>query len=313
MSAEILIIGSINMDMVVSANRLPEMGETIMGKSYTTYPGGKGANQAIAAARMGGLVKMIGCVGKDAFGASLLENLTANNVDITSVGEDSNSSTGTALITVDDEGRNTIIVVPGANHALLPRDLDRFESVIAGAKLIVLQMEIPLVTVVYAVSMAKKHKIPVMLNPAPAQRLKADLLVNIEFLIPNETELAILTGIPVSTLPEIRKAAEIMLTFGVKRLLLTRGDKGAYYLDSQKEIILPAFAVRAVDTTAAGDAFIGALVVAFAHGEEMNVAIRSGLAAGALAVTKAGAQTSLPTQQELEVFLRNNKLPGGDK
>ena len=128
MSAEILIIGSINMDMVVSANRLPEMGETIMGKSYTTYPGGKGANQAIAAARMGGLVKMIGCVGKDAFGASLLENLTANNVDITSVGEDSNSSTGTALITVDDEGRNTIIVVPGANHALLPRDLDRFES-----------------------------------------------------------------------------------------------------------------------------------------------------------------------------------------
>ncbi len=312
MSAEIIVIGSLNMDLVVSAERLPGTGETIMGKSFATFPGGKGANQAIAAARLGGSVKMVGRVGSDTFGKSLLKNLIINNVDITAVGEDSKSSTGTALITVDNQGTNTIIVVPGANHALLPRDLDEVESQIVCSKLVVLQMEIPIETVAHAIDLAKKHKIPVMLNPAPAQHLEKGVLAGIDFLIPNESELAILTGLPVSTMLEIRAAAEKMLQIGVKRLLMTRGDAGVYYIDNQKEIIYPAYTVQAVDTTAAGDAFIGALAVAFVKGEEMDSAIRDGLAAGALAVTRAGAQTSLPTLQELEHFLKDQNIPGGD-
>jgi ribokinase len=312
MSAEIIVIGSLNMDLVVSAARLPGTGETIMGESFAIYPGGKGANQAIAAARLGGSVKMVGCVGRDTFGESLLDNLTSNNVDITAVGKDSNSSTGIALITVDNQGSNTIIVVPGANHALLPHDLDGVESIIASSSLVVLQMEIPIETVAHAIDLAKKHKIPVMLNPAPAQQMEKEVLAGIEFLIPNESELAILSGLPVSTMLEIRAAAEKMLQIGVKRLLMTRGDDGVYYVDYQAEIILPAYSVQAVDTTAAGDAFIGALAVAFVNGEEMDAAIRYGLAAGALAVTKAGAQTSLPTKQELELFLKDQRTPGGD-
>lgn len=199
MNADIVVIGSLNMDMVVVSSRHPQIGETILGESFSTYPGGKGANQAIAAARLGGSVKMVGCVGQDAFGQSLLDNLSSNQVDISLVRRDKSDSTGIALITVDSVGKNTIIVVPGANHHITPHDLDEMEMAISTANLVILQIEIPLETVAYAIQLAGKHAIPVILNPAPAQPLSDDILAGVDYLIPNESELALLTGQPAVT------------------------------------------------------------------------------------------------------------------
>ncbi len=303
MKSNILVIGSLNMDMVVVAPRHPQVGETILGNSYATYPGGKGGNQAVAAARMSGNVTMIGCVGRDDFGRSLLDNLMNNQVNTSAIKETDVTHTGTAMITVDSQGKNSIIVVPGANYQLLPADMDLIEPVIASARLVVLQLEVPLITVSHAIEIACKHRIPVILNPAPAQPLPEDLLRKIDYLIPNETELGLLTGMPVETLAEIESACQRLVARGVKGVVLTRGEKGAYYQDKQKQLNISSYAVQAVDTTAAGDAFIGGFASSILEGKEVRSAIMYGCAAGALACTKAGAQTSLPTRQEVEGFL----------
>lgn len=309
MSGEILVIGSLNMDQVVVTPRLPLMGETVLGNSYSTYPGGKGANQAIAAARLGASVRMVGCIGQDTFGQSLRENLVTNKVDVSQLKVSPNISTGTALITVDQSGRNTIIVVPGANFDLLGQDIDALEKTMEGVSLVVVQMEIPLATVWESILLAKKHAIPVVLNPAPANTIPDEILNGLDYLIPNDSELSLLTNRPTGTLPEIRSACAFLLSKGVKRVILTRGEDGCYYVEKEGEILLPAFIVDSVDSTAAGDAFIGGFASSIDKGKDIQSALITGAAAGALSVTRAGAQTSLPTRQELENFLqiRNNQ------
>ena len=304
MSKKILVIGSLNMDLVVVASRHPQVGETILGRSFNTYPGGKGANQAIAAARLGASVQMIGCVGEDTFGQALQENLSKNGVGCTLLKITKNSKSGIALITVDQTGKNSIIVVPGANHNLLPDDLEALEKDIAAAGMVILQMEIPLDTVWKSIRMARMHDVPVLLNPAPANSIPDEYLGGLDYLVANESELNSITGLPTHTLPLIIKAVKVLKTKGVKRVILTRGEHGCYYMDRETEYKISSYKVNPIDTTAAGDAFIGGFAHSLVLGENVQDALRTGVAAGALAVTKAGAQTSLPTRQEFECFLK---------
>lgn len=306
MSADILVVGSLNMDLVVYTPRHPSAGETLLGTSFATYPGGKGANQAIAAARLGASVQMIGCVGQDDFGSELIRNLTANGVDATHVLRAGDARSGTALITVDSQGENRIIVVPGANHRLAPADLDHLESVFAQAKILVLQMEIPLPTIQRAVELAKQRRLRVVLNPAPAQAIPSELLEKVDFLIPNEGELSILTGLPTDTAESVRRSAVLLRDLGVARVLVTRGAQGIYYISQDEEFWLSAYPVHAVDTTAAGDAFIGGFAAALARGQSIREASLVGCAAGAIAATRPGAQPSLPTLSEVETFMKEN-------
>jgi ribokinase len=298
MSGHIAIVGSLNMDLVVRAARHPLPGETILGGDFITCPGGKGANQAVAAARLGGRVKMVGRVGVDAFGDLMLRTLTQDGVDISDVARDQEAPTGVALITVDATGQNTIVVASGANARVTPEDVVAAERVFVGASVLVLQLECPLAVATRAIELALRHGVQVVLNPAPAQPLDADLLAHIDYLIPNQTELALLTGLD-ATDPAVSRLQEL----GVRRIILTLGKDGALVVESKSRIHLPAHPVTVVDTTAAGDAFIGAFAVALAEGRSTREAAKWGNAAGALSVTRVGAQPSLPTRAELEGFL----------
>jgi ribokinase len=303
MSAEILVIGSMNMDLVVSTDRRPNVGETILGNTFSTYPGGKGANQAVAAARLGAQVRMIGCVGQDDFGDTLLQNFQNNYVDTTYVKRSQTRETGIALITVDRDGENSIIVIPGANHNLQPDDLNQLESEFTPAGILLIQLEIPLAVVVHAIRLGHKHKMSIILNPAPAQPLPDDLYPLLDYLIPNESELSLLTGCPDVGEAAIRSCAVLLRDKGLRNLLLTRGEAGTWLFTPKREAQLGAFPVQVVDTTAAGDAFIGGFATALAEGQSVDKAIRFGSAAGALAVTRPGAQTSLPNRAEVDQFL----------
>ncbi len=289
------------MDLVVRAPRLPRVGETILGSDFRTFPGGKGANQAVAAARLGHAVKMIGRVGNDAFGETLLATVAKDGVDITHVRRDPQAATGVALIIVEEQGDNAIVVAPGANARLTPQDIHAAEEIFKGASVLLLQLECPLSAVAHAIQLARQHQVRVVLNPAPAQTLEAELLERVDYLIPNQTELALLAG-----QDSIRAAMKVLLQHGVKNLVITLGEEGALVTDGAQEIHLPAYRVPVVDTTAAGDAFAAAFAVALAEGHDLVEAARWGNAAGALAVTKAGAQPSLPTRREFLEFLANH-------
>ncbi|MBI3242132.1 MAG: ribokinase [Chloroflexi bacterium] len=302
MSTHIVVVGSLNMDLVVRAPRHPQLGETILGGNFQTFPGGKGANQAVAAARLGGAVKMIGRVGNDSFGDSLLSTLKRDNVDTTHVRCDGNLPTGVALITVDAVGQNTIVVASGANGELTPDDVEAGEAAFVGAAVLLLQLECPLTAVERAIELAKKHGARVVLNPAPAQMLNATLLESVDYLAPNQTELALLTGI--DDLANTRRAASHLRAHGVQRVIVTLGEEGVLAVDDEGEFYLPAHQVTVVDTTAAGDAFVGALAVALMEGRSTREAVAWGNAAGGLTVTRPGAQPSLPTRAELEQFLQ---------
>jgi len=303
MNNRVLVIGSLNMDLVVVAQRHPEIGETILGNSFATNPGGKGANQAIAAARLGASVQIIGCVGEDSFGQSLQENLIKNGVDCTLLKTTPKTSSGIALITVDQAGRNSIIVVPGANHDLAPIGIEALEEKIASAGLVIIQMEIPLDSVWTSMRIAKKHDVPVLLNPSPANPIPDEYLNGLDYLVLNESELASITLLPTTTIAEIKRAINVLMDKNVKRIILTRGEQGCFYMDREKEYDLPSYRVRAVDTTAAGDAFIGGFAQALTTGQNIPSALKNGVAAGAFTVTKAGAQISLPTRQDLQDFI----------
>ncbi len=294
MSARLAVVGSINMDLVVRAPRLPRLGETILGSDFRTFPGGKGANQAVAIARMGGKVSMIGRVGQDGFGDALLETLERDQVDLTYIRRDPEAASGVALITVEEGGNNAIVVVPGANGRLSPEDIWGAEEAIKQAQVLVLQLECPLETVAEAICVAQRHAVPVALNPAPAQPLPDELLRQIDVLIPNESELQLLSGEQ-----EVEQAAQALLARGVKTLIITLGEQGSLVVQRMERSAIPAHPVKAVDTTAAGDAFVGAFAVAWAEGKSLIEAARWGNAAGALAVTRLGAQPSLPTRQEV--------------
>ena len=300
MSGHIVVVGSLNMDLVVRAERLPQKGETLGGGVFATFPGGKGANQAVAAARLGAPVKMVGRIGQDGFGTVLLQTLVQDKIDTRCVAQDAETPSGVALITVDQAGQNTIVVAPGANGNLSPMDILLAEEAFKGARLLLLQLETPLETVKAAARMAHQYGAEVVLNPAPAQPLDAELLELVDYLIPNQTELALLTGIA-DTQEALAKAGK----WGPKWVIVTLGEQGGILAGPPGYGMqpFPTFKVQAVDTTAAGDAFVGGFAAGILAGLAVEEAVRWGSAAGALSVTRHGAQPSLPTRQELENFL----------
>ena len=300
MTARVTVVGSLNMDLIVRAPRIPRPGETIIGRGFHVAPGGKGANQAVAAARLGAQVSLVGRVGQDSFAADLLANLKAAGVNHTYVSQDAETATGVALIEVDDAGQNSIVVAAGANMRLGPAEIEAARGVITGADILLLQLESPLETVSQAAQLAQAHHVPVILNPAPAQPLPEELLKAVTILAPNESETAILAGLPTGSLAEIKAAAAKLRGFGVETVILTLGERGALLAGADGSRHFPAFRVTPVDTTAAGDAFVGALAVALAEGRPLPEAIRWANAAGALATTRLGAQPSLPSRQAVE-------------
>lgn len=303
--ARIAVIGSLNMDLVVRAPRIPKPGETIIGADdLHMIPGGKGANQAYASAMLGAEVSMVGRVGDDMFGEQLIANLKNAGVDTHHITRDSDVPTGIAMIVVEQGGQNSIVVSPGANGRVSPPDVSRAETVIRSASLILLQLEIPLPAVINAAQFAENHGVKVVLNPAPAQQLPAELLSLTDILIPNETEAAMLSGCDVGTDNGIRQAAARLCQSGVKTIIMTRGSRGASLITENETVHFPAFPIEPVDTTAAGDAFVGSFAVALAEGSSVSEAVRYGNAAGALSSTKSGAQPSMPGREDLDKMLQ---------
>lgn len=298
---DILVVGSLNADLVVRAPRFPAPGETISGEDLAIIPGGKGANQAVAAARQEAQVSMLGRVGSDSFGPTLTDNLQQNHVDTTYVLTDS-SATGTAIIVVDANGQNSIVLSPGANGKVTSVDVDTFPF--QDADMLLLQFEIPLETVIHAASVARQYGLRVILNPAPARSIPDSLLADVDILVPNESELQLLSGQPVTDTDSAESAAQALLEKGVRTVIVTLGANGALLVTDEKTTHVPTFKVEVVDTTAAGDAFIGGLAAALLKGKPLEEAVRYGNASGALAATKFGAQPSLPSRDEVERLLR---------
>lgn len=304
--SKITVIGSLNMDLVITTSRIPVLGETILGRGFMKTPGGKGANQAVASARLGGQVSFIGCVGQDIFGEELIENLNANKVNVKNVFRIEGDSTGVAVIIVKD-GNNMIIVDSGANFRLTPRMIDSLEEVIKESTIVVLQLEIPIETVETAAAIAKRHNVKTILNPAPARLLSDKLLKNADIITPNETEAEILTGIKVSDDESARQALIFLRDKGIEQVIITLGSKGALYNRKNEIILKPVPKVKVVDTTAAGDAFTGAIAVSLSKGCSIDEAIDFANMAGTLTVTRRGAQLSLPELREVMAVVQNQK------
>ncbi|HNN11945.1 MAG TPA: ribokinase [Anaerolineales bacterium] len=295
---DILVIGSLNADLVVRSPRFPAPGETISGDDLLIIPGGKGANQAVAAARLGAQSAMVGRVGSDSFGPFLVNNLNSNQVNTAHV-KVNDSATGTAIIVVDTNGQNSIVLSPGANGKVALEDVDSAPS----AKALLLQFEIPMETVLYAAKRYKSQGATVILNPAPARPIPDGLLNHVDILVPNESELALLTGMPVTDASTADLAAREILKRGVEIVIVTLGSKGALIVNHALTKQVNTFNVDVVDTTAAGDAFIGGFASAMLNGTSLEDSVQYGCACGALATTKFGAQPSLPTRDEVEKFI----------
>ena len=300
---KIVVIGSSNTDMIIKVPRIPKPGETILGGTFQTAAGGKGANQAVAAARAGGDVIFVARVGDDIFGEQAIQGFKTDHIDVSYVVKDKTAPSGIAEIFVGEDGENSIAVASGANANLSPEDIQRAEGVIKTADIVVLQLEIPLATVTKAAHLAGKHGIKVILNPAPAQPLSDDLLGNVTVLTPNESEAELLTGIPVANEASAEKAAKVLREKGIQVVILTMGATGVYVSAEEFSGIQQGFKVKAVDTTAAGDVFNGALAVSFAQEKKLVEAVQFAQAAAALSVTKLGAQPSAPQNQEILNFL----------
>jgi len=303
MNSIITVVGSINMDLTTYTSRIPSVGETILGTGFKMNPGGKGANQAVAAAKLGATVNMIGKVGEDYFSKPLLNNLEKNSVNTQYIKSESQISTSIASILVDASGNNCIVVSPGANMSLAPGDIQELSSVITSANVVLMQLEIPLETIIKTVEIAHKNHVLSVLNPAPAQKLPEEVLSKLDIIIPNETEIRILTGKPASTVEEIKTAAKDLLDTGVKIVVVTMGERGALLLSKDNSIFEPAFQVNVVDTVAAGDAFIGGFTYAVSLNKSYDEALRWGNAAGALATTRYGSQLSLPDLRSVQELL----------
>jgi len=290
------------MDLVTRAPRLPKGGETLIGQSFTTVSGGKGANQAVAAARLGARVSMIGCVGNDAYGEALRGALLAEQIDCQAVSTVDGSS-GVALIVVDDSSQNTIVIVPGANGELTAEAIDRFDSVIQAADVLICQLEVPDASVGHALKRGRELGKTVILNPAPVSRpLPPDWYASIDYLIPNESEASALSGLSVDSLDTAQAAATRLIALGAGKVIITLGAQGSLFADGQGFEHFPAPVVKAVDTTAAGDTFVGGFAAALAAGQDEAQAIRFGQVAAALSVTRAGAQPSIPALSDLQAF-----------
>lgn len=304
----IIVIGSSNTDMVIRCSRLPRPGETVLGGSFMMNHGGKGANQAVAAAKLGGDTVFIGKVGDDVFGHQTVEMLTSLGIDTRFLGVSATEPSGVALINVDEHtAENSISVASGANGAIRPADIDAAEEVIASASLILMQLEIPIDTVTYAAKMAKRHGVTVVLNPAPApsEPLPEELLENVDIIIPNKTEAEVITGIAIDTPQDELRAIRSLHSKGISTVIFTLGSKGALLCQNGDCEEVPSFKVKAVDTTAAGDTFCGALCVGLSEGKEVRPAMIFANQAAAISVTRKGAQQSVPTRAEVDARFPN--------
>ncbi len=301
----ILVIGSSNTDMIIRAERIPKPGETILGGRFLTAHGGKGANQAVAAARAGGDVTFVARIGSDVFGDQALDAWRSDGIAVEHVVRDASEPSGVALIFVSKDGENSIAVAPGANGKLSVADLQAASDAFQSAKVCVMQLETPLATVQAAAKTAADLGLIVILNPAPARALPAALLKRISILTPNESEAELLTGIPVRDVASARKAAAALMEKGVGTVVLTLGPRGALIADKDGARMVAGFKVKAVDTTAAGDVFNGSLAVALAENQSLDDAVRFANAAAALSVTKAGAQPSAPIRRLIEKMVKS--------
>ncbi len=296
---KITIIGSSNTDMVIKSGHLPAPGETVLGGDFFMNPGGKGANQAVAAARLGGEVHFVCKVGKDVFGETALQQFKNEGIHTRFVTQDPFAPSGVALINVDAKGENCITVASGANNCLSKVDIDAASEIFEAGDFVLIQLETPLETVVYASALAAKKGLKVVLNPAPAAELPVELFTHLYAITPNETEAELLTGIPVKDLISAEKAANILLNKGVQHVIITLGAEGALYKTAFETEHIPVTKVVAQDTTAAGDCFNGALVVGLSEGMDFPEAIRFACKAASISVTRLGAQASMPKLQEL--------------
>lgn len=299
----VLVIGSSNTDFSLKVRSLPKPGETVIGNSLSVQGGGKGANQAVACARLGTTVKFCCKVGADNNGKAALDSYKIEGIEDTYFLIDKSESSGIALIMVDANAENMIAVAPGANNSILPHDIQAIES-FSHFDVVLTQLEIPLETVETVCCRARKEGSMMILNPAPARILPAELLEKIDIITPNETEAEILTGVKITNENDALTAAGILCGKGVKNVVITLGKKGAFISDGQSSSLVPAFKVDAVDTTAAGDVFNGALCTAMSEGKDLHSAVHFASAAAALAVTRRGAQDSAPTSAEVDRFLK---------
>ncbi len=300
---KILVIGSTNMDISAQVEHLPAPGETVGGAKLFTAFGGKGANQAVAAARAGGKVSFVGSIGNDANGEQMAKNFRKEGINTDHLTVTKETASGTALIFVDDKGENCIVVAPGANHSVSPAMIDEAEELIKEAGLILLQLEIPYETVQYICKVARKHDRKVLLNPAPAHSLDNEILESLEYLILNETEIEMISGESLTD-ENMKSICESLSKTGPENIILTLGSKGCYIFNDEIQQFVKGFKVDAVDSTAAGDTFCGVFATALARFDgDLRQAVKFANAAGALSVTKAGAQTSIPTLVEIESFL----------
>ena len=303
----VAVVGSFMMDLVVQCNHLPLGGQTVVGQDFVTFVGGKGSNQAIAAARLGADVSMIGRLGADGFGDELLKNLSAEGVNGQFVVRDTEMGTGVAMITVDKNGNNTIVAVPKANMSLNPDNIDQAESEIAAADILLLQLEVNLLAVQRAAEIAKANGVPVLLNPAPVHQIPVELMNLVDIIVPNETETEFLTGCRLTDMETIKLAARHLLAESAPTVILTLGDQGALLATAEDIQLLPSYSVKAVDATAAGDAFCGTLAVSIARGDSWESAVNFANAAGALTVTKLGAAPSIPMREQVIELIERNR------
>ena len=305
----VCVLGSLNMDLVVKAARLPRVGETVSGGAFATFAGGKGANQAVAASRLGAEVTMVGRVGADAFGRQLVRALAEDRIETSHVREDPGAATGVAFIGVDAEGRNMLMVAPGANHRVRPEDADAAEAAIAGARVLLLQLEVPTDAVLRAAAIARTAGAVVCLDPAPAAPLAAGVYRSVDVITPNELEAQALTGVEIRSIADAEHAAVILRERGPKTVVVKLGAGGAFYLAAAGRAHVPAVNARAVDTTAAGDAFAAALGVALGEGRAPDDAVAFATHAAGIKVTRMGAQAGMPGRAEVDAAMRSDSGP----
>lgn len=303
-SAKLAVLGSINADHILNLSQFPRPGETVIGKQYQVAFGGKGANQAVAAGRSGADIAFIACVGADDIGERIRQQLATDHIDIAPVSVIDDATTGVALIFVNGEGENSIAIHAGANAALTPEVVLRHQSVIADAAALLMQLESPLESVMAAAKIARQHQTRVILNPAPAAPLSDELLALVDMITPNETEAEMLTGIAINHDEDAARAAAVLHEKGIDQVLITLGRRGVWLSEKGQGQRIPGFHVQAVDTIAAGDTFNGALITALLEQQPMAQAVRFAHAAAAIAVTRPGAQPSVPWREEIDRFLQ---------
>lgn len=303
-TAKLVVLGSINADHILNINQFPQPGETVIGQQYKVAFGGKGANQAVAAGRSGADIAFIACVGADDIGERIRQQLATDRIDTQPIEAIADRTTGVALIFVNAEGENVIGIDAGANAAVTPDYLNRYRQRVIDADALLMQLESPLETVIAAAKLAKQHQTQVILNPAPACELPDELLAIIDMITPNETEAQRLTGIAVNNDTDAERAANILHDKGIGCVIITLGSRGVWLSENGKGKLVPGFKVKAVDTIAAGDTFNGALVTALLEGKVMSDAVRFAHAAAAIAVTRPGAQPSVPWREEIDAFLQ---------